>query len=190
MFWLNDEQWTKIEPLIPTNRPARSRRIIDGFSAESFMCSTPVSLAGWQDCPSEYGAYRTVYNRFNRWSGCGIWQQTFETMAGSPEPPKRAALGSTHVIARRCAGGGNVCPPRQVVLHCWREQVCIAVSGLSAAPRPRWRSARSSPHKGRHQVCHFPGFLNAGSLSDQSTAQPPADVGDRPPAGALVDLFE
>jgi transposase len=32
----------------------------------------------WQGCPPEYGPYTTVYNRFNRWSVRGIWQQIFE----------------------------------------------------------------------------------------------------------------
>jgi hypothetical protein len=32
LFWLDDEQWAKIEPLIPMNRPlARNRGIIEGF---------------------------------------------------------------------------------------------------------------------------------------------------------------
>jgi transposase len=48
-----------------------------------------------------------VYNRFKRWSGRGIWQEIFETVAGSPEPPEQAALDSTHVKAHRCAGGGK-----------------------------------------------------------------------------------
>jgi transposase len=61
----------------------------------------------WQDCPPEYGPYTTVYNRFNRWSARGIFQQIFETVAGSSEPPEQAALDSTHVKAHRCAGGGK-----------------------------------------------------------------------------------
>jgi transposase len=61
----------------------------------------------WQDCPPEYGPYTTVYNRFNRWSGRGIWQKIFEKVAGEPEPPEQVALDSTHVKAHRCAGGGK-----------------------------------------------------------------------------------
>jgi transposase len=105
LFWFNDEQWEKIEPLIPTNRPGpkpqNNRRILSGI--------VHVLKTGcrWQDCPPEYGPYTTVYNRFNRWSGRGIWQQIFETVAGSPEPPEQVALDSTHVKAHRCAGGGK-----------------------------------------------------------------------------------
>ena len=105
LFWLNDEQWAKIKPLIPMNRPGQkprnNRRILSG------IIHVLKTGCRWQDCPPEYGPYTTVYNRFNRWSGRGIWQQIFETVAGSPEPPEQVALDSTHVKAHRCAGGGK-----------------------------------------------------------------------------------
>ncbi len=37
--------------------------------------------------PQEYGPHTTVYNRFNRWSGRRIWQQTFETACRQVMPP-------------------------------------------------------------------------------------------------------
>ena len=39
-------------------------------------------------------------------------------------------------------------PPRRQVVFEWLKTVCTNVSGLSAMPWPRWRSARSAPHKG------------------------------------------
>jgi transposase len=190
LFRVDDEQWAKIKPLIPMNRPGQrprnNRRILSG------IIHVLKTGCRWQDCPPEYGPHRTVYNRFNRWSGCGIWQQIFETVAGSPEPPEQAALDSIHVKAHRCAGGGKrmARPPRQVVLQCWREQVCTNVSGLSAAPRPRWRSARSSPHKGAGIKCAIfrRRFSERRLTVRPSTAQPLA-VTDHE-AEASVDLFD
>jgi transposase len=105
LFWFNDEQWEKIEPLIPMNRPGKkprdNRRILSG------IMHVLKSGCRWQDCPPEYGPHTTVYNRFNRWSARGIWQHIFETVAGSPEPPEQVALDSTHIKAHRCAGGGK-----------------------------------------------------------------------------------
>ena len=105
LFWFNDEQWAKIKPLLPTNQPGPARkddrRILSGI-----MHVLKVGCR-WVDCPPEYGPHKTIYNRFNRWSGRGIWQSIFETVAGSPEPPDQAALDSTHVKAHRCAGGGK-----------------------------------------------------------------------------------
>jgi transposase len=105
LFWLNDEQWAKIKRLIPMNRPGQkprnNRRILSG------IIHVLKTGCRWQDCPPEYGPHTTVYNRFNRWSGRGIWQQIFETVSGSSEPPEQAALDSTHVKAHRYAGGGK-----------------------------------------------------------------------------------
>ena len=105
LFWFNDEQWAKIEPLIPMNRrgrkPQNNHRILSGI-----MHILKVGCR-WQDCPPESGPHKTIYNRFNRWSAAGIWQRIFETVAGSPEPPDEVALDSTHVKAHRCAGGGK-----------------------------------------------------------------------------------
>jgi transposase len=105
LFWLNDRQWAKIEPLIPMNspgpKPQNNRRILSG------IIHVLKTGCRWQDCPPEYGPYTTVYNRFNRWSGRGIWQQIFEKVAGEPQPPEQVALDSTHVKAHRCAGGGK-----------------------------------------------------------------------------------
>ena len=34
----------------------------------------------WRDLPQQYGPYTTVYNRFNRWSKAGIWNQIMDAM--------------------------------------------------------------------------------------------------------------
>jgi transposase len=69
LFWLNDRQWARIEPHLPTGLtgPERDddRRIISG------IVHMLQSGARWRDCPREYGPYTTIYNRFNRWAMCG-----------------------------------------------------------------------------------------------------------------------
>src|SRR5438067_96139 len=66
LFWLNDRQWARIEPHLPTGLtgPERDddRRIISG------IVHMLQSGARWRDCPREYGPYTTIYNRFNRWA--------------------------------------------------------------------------------------------------------------------------
>src|SRR5580658_2178494 len=105
LFWFSDEQWLKIEPLLPERRPGpkprNNRRVLSG------IMHVLKTGCRWQDCPPEYGPYTTVYNRFNRWSGRGIWQQIFESAAQAPESPGEVALDSTHAKAHRCAGGGK-----------------------------------------------------------------------------------
>src|SRR5579864_8315467 len=60
LFWLDDERWAKIKPLIPMNRPGQkprnNRRILSG------IIHVLKTGCRWQDCPPEYGPYTTVYN--------------------------------------------------------------------------------------------------------------------------------
>lgn len=81
LFWLNDKQWARIEPHLPTGLtgPDRDddRRIISG------IIHMLQSGARWRDCPLEYGPYTTIYNRFNRWSRQGIWTDIFYALTGS-----------------------------------------------------------------------------------------------------------
>jgi transposase len=69
-YWLNDEQWVAIEPLIPTKRrgvkPGRNREVKRGIlHVLKFGCR-------WRDCPEVYGPHTTIYNRSNRCSKAGI----------------------------------------------------------------------------------------------------------------------
>jgi transposase len=106
LFWFSDEQWSKIEPHLPTNQrgPERKddRRILSGI--------THVMKVGcrWKDCPTDYGPHKTIYNRFARWSERGIWQKIFAAVAGGASAaPHKVAIDSSHVKVHRCATGGK-----------------------------------------------------------------------------------
>jgi transposase len=105
LFWFTDEQWSQIEPLLPINQPGPERK--DDRRILSGIMHVMRSGCRWKDCPSEYGPYTTVYNRFARWSERGHWQRIFEALVGSSDPPTQAALDSSHVKVHRCAGGGK-----------------------------------------------------------------------------------
>ena len=67
---LTDEQWQVIESLLPVSgargRPrVDDRRVINGML---FKAKTGVA---WRDLPERYGPWKTVYNRFWRWSRNG-----------------------------------------------------------------------------------------------------------------------
>jgi transposase len=75
---LSDEQWAKLEPLLPPEkragpgRPALAhRRILNGIL---WILRTG---APWRDLPERYGNWATVYRRFRRWQHAGIWEPVF-----------------------------------------------------------------------------------------------------------------
>jgi len=63
--------------------------------------------ARWRDCPKEYGPYTTIYNRFNRWSKQGVWEDVFYVLTGSSGAVGTTAADSTHIKAHRCAAGAK-----------------------------------------------------------------------------------
>jgi transposase len=42
------------------------------------------------------GQRKTLYNRFNRWAGKGIWQRIFAAFSEAGGPPLETMLDSTH----------------------------------------------------------------------------------------------
>ncbi len=97
LFWLSASEWARVEPHLPRGRPGArrvdDRRVISGII---HMLKTG---ARWRDCPSEYGPYTTIYNRFNRWSKQGIWEDVFYALSGSSGVIGSTAVDSTHIKA-------------------------------------------------------------------------------------------
>ncbi len=104
LFWLSDEQWAALEPLIPMNRrgvkPRRNREVISGIiHVLRIGCR-------WEDCPAQYGPHTTVYNRFNRWSKAGIWHTILSGLVKFDAAAVQC-IDSTTAKAHRCAAGGK-----------------------------------------------------------------------------------
>uniref|UniRef100_UPI000489F543 IS5 family transposase n=1 Tax=Rubritepida flocculans TaxID=182403 RepID=UPI000489F543 len=51
----------------------------------------------WRDAPAAYGPYKTLYNRFVRWSRMGIFDSIFAALAAEGGPPERLMIDSTHL---------------------------------------------------------------------------------------------
>ena len=105
LFWLSDEQWTRIVPHLPTDvrgvERADDRRVISG------IVHVLKSGCRWQDCPPEYGPHTTICNRFTRWARRGIWENLFRQLAGNGRLADTQMIDSTHVKAHRSASGGK-----------------------------------------------------------------------------------
>jgi transposase len=111
LYWLSDEEWQRIEPLLPCGR--RGAHLVDDRRVISGILHMLRSGARWRDCPPEYGPYTTIYNRFNRWSRQGIWLAMFKAVTGSASLFGTASIDSSHVKAHRSAGGGKGGPSKK-----------------------------------------------------------------------------
>jgi len=80
---LTNEQWLRLEPLLPPQkpqmgRPAKDHRpILNGIpSASSGQALWRLRTgAPWRDIPERYGPWSTVHSRFRRWRRAGVWDR-------------------------------------------------------------------------------------------------------------------
>ena len=105
LFWLSDEQWAAIEPLMPSNQPG-ARRVDDRRVISGILHVLKVGCR-WCDCPADYGPSTTVYNRFNRWSRRGFWLKLLDALVSTGMVAKSTAIDSTYIKAQRSAFGGK-----------------------------------------------------------------------------------
>ena len=76
---LDERQWGKIEAVLVAGRgagrpPKDNRNFIE---AVLWWRRTGVP---WRDLPDDFGPWKTVFNRFDRWSKAGKWTQLFQAL--------------------------------------------------------------------------------------------------------------
>lgn len=103
-FWLSDRQWAAMAPLLPTNQPGARR--VDDRRVISGIVHMLKNGGRWQDCPACYGPSTTIYNRYHRWSGRGIWAAMLATLIEAT-PGGLQLIDSTTAKAHRSAAGGK-----------------------------------------------------------------------------------
>ncbi len=72
---LTDDQWDRLEPLLPPQRPATGRPARDHRTILNGILWILRTGAPWRDLPERFGPWKTVYSRFRRWQEAGIWDQ-------------------------------------------------------------------------------------------------------------------
>lgn len=104
-FWLSDEQFARLEPLLPTDTRGKPR--VDDRRVISGIVHVLKSGCRWADAPAVYGPKKTLYNRFVRWAAKGVWTGIFEALASAGGPPAELLIDSSAVKAHRCAAGAK-----------------------------------------------------------------------------------
>jgi transposase len=77
---LTDEQWEKLQPLLPPQKPKRGRPAEDHRRILNGILWILRTGAPWRDLPERYGPHGTVSSRFYRWRVAGIWQRILEAL--------------------------------------------------------------------------------------------------------------
>ena len=82
--FINDEQWNKIEPLLPKPKPkpkggrppADNREVLEGIL---WMLKTG---ARWVDLPERYPGSSTCWRRLKLWEEQGVWLDVWRAFLG------------------------------------------------------------------------------------------------------------
>ena len=106
-FWFSDEQWARIEPLLPQDTRGmprvNDRRVLSG------IVHALKSGGRWGDCPEPvYGPKKTLYNRFRRWAEQGVWDALLQTLVDlGLTDDWQHMIDSTSVRGHVSAAGGK-----------------------------------------------------------------------------------
>jgi len=105
-FWFSDDQWARIEPLLPND--TRGMPGVDDQRVLSGIVQALKSGGRWGDCPEHvYGPKKTLYNCFRRWAERGVWERIFAQLAGVDGVPERLFIDSSCIKVHRTAGGAK-----------------------------------------------------------------------------------
>jgi transposase len=77
---LTDEQWARLAPLLPPQRPRMGRPPKDHRLMVEGMIWILRTGAPWRDLPGEYGPWQTVAGRFYDWRRQGVWEDVLLTV--------------------------------------------------------------------------------------------------------------
>jgi len=72
-YELRDEAWQRIEPLLP--KQGRGGRWNDHRTTLNGMFWILNSGAQWRDMPARYGRWKSVYDRYRRWTREGLFDR-------------------------------------------------------------------------------------------------------------------
>jgi transposase len=77
---LSDEQWRRLESLLPPQKPHTGHPNNDHRTMINGMLWIDRTGAPWRDLPERYGKWSSVASRFYRWEKAGIWQHILEAL--------------------------------------------------------------------------------------------------------------
>jgi transposase len=102
---LQERQWARVAKVLASQRgagrpPKDNRRFVE---AVLWWRRTGVP---WRDLPEEFGPWKTVFNRFDRWSRTGRWTRLFQALQ-TDRDDEWHSIDSTINRAHQHASGGK-----------------------------------------------------------------------------------
>jgi transposase len=102
---LEDWQWQKVATIIAAGRSVGRPAKDDRNFVEAVLWWRRTGVP-WRDLPDAFGPWKTVFNRFDRWSKKGKWTKLFEALRTDVDDEWHS-LDSTVNRAHQHAAGGK-----------------------------------------------------------------------------------
>lgn len=77
---LTEEQWHRVQPLLPAPRTGRGRRPHDHRSMVAGMLWVERTGCSWRALPRRFGHWTAVYSRYQQWRKEGLWARILTTL--------------------------------------------------------------------------------------------------------------
>lgn len=117
---LSDEQWQRLEPLLPAQKPRTGRPNVEHRQIINGILWVLRTGAPWRDLPERYGSWSTVASRFYRWREAGIWARIWAQIQSEADEQEEIdweihLLDGTVIRAHQHAAGAKkrVPPPKR-----------------------------------------------------------------------------
>jgi transposase len=109
---LSDEQWQRLEALLPALKPKTGRPNLDHRQVINGILWVLRTGAPWRDMPERYGSWSTVASRFYRWREAKIWERIWRQLQSEADEQEQIDwevhfLDGTVVRAHQHAAGAK-----------------------------------------------------------------------------------
>jgi transposase len=102
---LDERQWKKLEAILASEQGAGRPGKNDRNFIEAVLWWRRTGVP-WRDLPEEFGAWKTVFNRFDRWAKNGRWERVLEGLQ-TDRDNEWHSIDSTINRAHQHAAGGK-----------------------------------------------------------------------------------
>jgi transposase len=103
---LRDDQWKKLDPLLPGKAGDRGAIAQDNRLFIEAVLWIIRTGSPWRDLPAELDHWHTTYTRFKRWTVSGVWQGIIDVVSGDRDM-EILMIDSTVVRAHQHAAGAQ-----------------------------------------------------------------------------------
>ena len=145
---LTDEQWARLEPLLPKRSQGRKSMRGDRSFIDAVLFRAKTGIQ-WRDLPERFGPWKTVYNRFANWAAKDHWARIFRSCSsrGMKPGPSSTAQWFAPTKMRRAEKGDPAKRSWPLSRRLFDEDPCH--SGHAGPSAPHRDDAGPAPRNGR-----------------------------------------